>query len=277
MPKAKTKKDEPKIVQETRDKILNTFNELVFVEEGHKYFLHGVEYECVSNVTHHFKRPENIFQVIPQSIRYAQKHGETPEFWQAKWQYINDYANYIGTLTHEYGESKFYERIGELDKICPSAKHKFLNGKLTATNMKEMAVDKFYEELPDYIYPVLSETKVYTDNPSLKSNYAGTFDILFYYYDENNIDNSGLVIYDFKTNKDLLNQFGNQILAEPFEYLADQNLSFYYLQLNAYQIPLEDIGLKVVARRIIYLKDDGTYEIFKVPNLTKELRKALSK
>ena len=30
---------EPQKVTEVRDKILGTFNELVFVDEGHKYFL----------------------------------------------------------------------------------------------------------------------------------------------------------------------------------------------------------------------------------------------
>lgn len=198
MSKTKTKRDEPKIVQEIRDKILNTFNELVFVEEGHKYFLRGVEYECVSNVTHHFKRPENIFQPIPQSIKYAEKHGETPEFWLAKWQDINDYANYIGTLAHEYGESKFHEWMGELDKVCPSAKYKFLNGKLRATSPKEEAVDMFWSDIPDSLWPVLVETKVYTDNPDFKSNYAGTFDMLFYFDGNGNPDKAGLYILDYK-------------------------------------------------------------------------------
>lgn len=32
-------KGEPKEVTEIRNKILETFNELVFVEDGHKYFL----------------------------------------------------------------------------------------------------------------------------------------------------------------------------------------------------------------------------------------------
>ena len=35
-----------------REKILNSFKDLVFEEGPHKYYLHGKEITCVSNVTH---------------------------------------------------------------------------------------------------------------------------------------------------------------------------------------------------------------------------------
>ena len=40
-------------------------------------------------------------------------------------------------------------------------------------------------------------------------------------------------------------------------------------------MPLEDIGLKVIARRIVWLKDDGTYELIPVKDVTKQLREVL--
>ena len=48
-----------------------------------------------------------------------------------------------------------------------------------------------------------------------------------------------------------------------------------FLQLSCYQIPLEDIGLKVIGRRIIWLKDDGTYEKISLQDVTQKLRKTL--
>jgi hypothetical protein len=57
--------------------------------------------------------------------------------------------------------------------------------------------------------------------------------------------------------------------------LLDQNASYYTLQLSAYQIPLENLGLKTVARRLIWLKPDGMYEHIKIPSLTDRMRKAL--
>ena len=43
-------------ISKIREHILETFNnKLQFIEETHQYFLDGIEYECVSNVTHRFK------------------------------------------------------------------------------------------------------------------------------------------------------------------------------------------------------------------------------
>ena len=62
------------------------------------------------------------------------------------------------------------------------------------------------------------------------------------------------------------------MLLHPFEDLYAEAQSLYTLQLSCYQIPLEDIGLKVIGRRLIHLKEDGTYEKIPLPDVTKELR-----
>jgi hypothetical protein len=66
-----------------------------------------------------------------------------------------------------------------------------------------------------------------------------------------------------------------KFLLPPFGELYEESLSYYTLQLSAYQIPLEDIGLKVIGRRIIWLKDDGTYELIPIKCVTDRLRDAL--
>jgi hypothetical protein len=38
---------------------------------------------------------------------------------------------------------------------------------------------------------------------------------------------------------------------------------------------LEDIGLKVIARRIVWLKDDGDYELIPLQDVTNRLRQVL--
>ncbi len=83
---------------------------------------------------------------------------------------------------------------------------------------------------------------------------------------------------DYKTNGSLTNDFSRGMgkrFIEPFDELYDEALSSYKLQLSAYQMPLEDIGLKVVGRRIIWLKDDGTYELIPIEDYTSKLREAL--
>jgi hypothetical protein len=272
---------EPKEVTEIRNKILNTFNELVFVEEGHKYYLRGEELTSVSHITHQFAQP---FDEDKIATNYALKHGETKEYWLDKWRYNSLKATTTGTLVHEFGESMAWLRNGHPELITESCKTKFIADKnwLVPTRTKEESVIKFWDDLPSSFHFVLAETKVYSGvNPEvekLNQNYAGTFDLLFYYKDENDDSKSGLVIFDYKTNADLRKDFSrayNKMLLPPFDDLYDESLSLYTLQLSCYQIPLEDIGLKVIGRRIIWLKDDGTYEKISLQDVTQKLRKTL--
>ena len=40
---------------EIREKVVDSFQDLIFEEEPHKYYLHGKEIMCVSNVVHMFQ------------------------------------------------------------------------------------------------------------------------------------------------------------------------------------------------------------------------------
>lgn len=80
------------------------------------------------------------------------------------------------------------------------------------------------------------------------------------------------------TNKELRKDYSrntNKMLLPPFDDLYDESLGLYTLQLSCYQIPLEDIGLKVIGRRIVHLHDDGEYELVKIPDVTEKLRNTL--
>ena len=273
---------EPKEVTSIRNKILKEFNDLVFIEDGHKYFLNGEQLPSVSEVTHHFCA--NPFNDKEQAERYAENHGETAEFWLDKWKFTNLKATTSGTLTHEYGEGLGWLRNGHPEFIPKSCKQKYVEEKgwLIPTRPKEDAVLKFYDELHENLHFVLAETKVYTGKnkklTNLKQNYCGTFDILFYYKDPEDDSRSGLCIFDFKTNKELKKNFSREngrVLLPPFFDLYEEPLSYYTLQLSCYQIPLEDIGLKVIARRIVWLKDDGTYELIPLDDVTDRLREVL--
>lgn len=272
-------KGEPKEVTDIRNKILETFNELKFVEEGHKYYLRGEELTSVSHVTHQFE-PFCDWEKVAEN--YAKKHGETKEYWQEQWRYNSLKATIRGTLTHEYGESIAWIRSGHPEFICKSCECKYVDNWLVPTHPKEEAILKFWDELPPSLHFVLAETKVYSGvNPDvapLNKNYAGTFDLLFYYKDEKDDSKSGLVIFDYKTNKTLNNEYNQTYgkkLLYPFEDFTQEAQSLYTLQLSCYQIPLEDIGLKVIGRRIIHLKEDGTYEKISLPNVTEKLRNVL--
>jgi hypothetical protein len=277
-------KGEPKEVTEIRNKILDEFKDLTFIEEGHKYFLKGVQLPSVSEVTHKFCAYP--FDSEAQAIKYAETHGETPQYWMDKWKFNNLKATTSGTLVHSYGESLGWMLNGHPEFITEENKCKYIKDKnwLIPTRPKEEAVLKFWEDTykNENTYFVLAETKVYTGKnkqlTNLKQDYAGTFDLLWYYKHPNDDSKSGLVILDYKTNGSLTNSYNRDFgryFLEPFGDLYEESLSSYKLQLSAYQLPLEDIGLKVIGRRIIWLKDDGTYELIPIEDYTERLREVL--
>ena len=54
-------------------------------------------------------------------------------------------------------------------------------------------------------------------------------------------------------------------------------LNIYKLQLSLYQMALEHIGMKAVARRIMWLLPDGSYNKIPLESYTKQLEEELIK
>ena len=129
--------------------------------------------------------------------------------------------------------------------------------------------------MPKSFVPIAVENITY--NKTL--NYSGTFDMLFYYdaeIDGKNPDLSGFVIFDYKTNKDLYKNYAGQTLLPPFDGLLDQPFNLYKLQLSLYQLNLEQIGFKVIARRLIWLRPTGEYDKIPLEAYTDKLTEALT-
>lgn len=267
-------------IQEIRERIVETYtNKLIFLEGPHEYYLDGVQYMCVSDVTHKYK-PVTGEQMAENCVKKWQKdqdpsykyYGLTKEEILAQWAVKSGHACEFGTEVHAFGESMFYYMIGEPEKILPECADKFRDGIPHPTSLHEEAVVKFWEDIPETFVPVLAETKVFNRNGT---PYAGTFDILFYYVDEKNPQKSGLVIFDYKTNEDLYKNFRGQKLLWPFNDMLDMSYSYYTLQLGCYQVPLENLGYKVIGRRLIWLRPDGTYDSVKVNGVSDRIREAL--
>lgn len=272
--------DLPEIV-EIRNKIIDTFNnKLTFLEESHQYFLGNVEYQCVSNVVkkwESFDREAQLDSCARKAEIYPdyKYYGMTRDEIAALWDKNSGDACEFGTETHAFGESMFYYMTGQDDKILPECKKKFEGGIPHPVSKHEEAIVKFWNDIPECIVPVLSETKIIND---IGTPYAGTFDILFYYVNEKNRTKDGLVLFDYKTNKSLYSDFArdkSQMMKAPFNDLYDENLSHYYLQLGLYNWPLEQLGYKVVGRRLIWLKSNGEYEKVEVPYMVDRIKNAL--
>lgn len=273
--------------QSIRDKISNSFTGLEFIEESHQYFLNGRELMCVSNVIHQFKEH---FDSETEAHKTYERNFDNPnsKYFHMypdeilkQWESISESACKTGTDRHNFGESCFYFMIGRYDKIVPDFADRVQYDEdkkpyMKAIYPKEFAIIKFWKDLPKCIVPIAAENKVFNVNDDYA--YSGTFDILFYYDSE--LDNkpsskSGLMIFDYKTNVDLYKNFKGKRLLEPFTELLDMDLSIYKLQLSAYQLCLETIGLKIIARRLIWLKPDSTYEKIPLESYTKMLDNAL--
>lgn len=190
--------------KQIREKILNSFNELVFVDEGHKYFVGDRELLSVSVVTHLFKEH---FDSETKAIETSERNWDnpnskyyrmTPEEILSQWKEKSENACVTGTYIHEFGESCFYYMTGQYDKILPEFKCRLTSdGGFESRSPKEDAVVRFYQDIPKCVVPILAETKVYDAN----LGYAGTFDILFYYdatIEGGDDIKSGLMIMDWK-------------------------------------------------------------------------------
>ena len=272
---------EPAMVTEVRKKVLQAFEDLEFYEDGHRYVLHGESLPSVSNVTHRFIREP--FDEQWQAMRYAMKNGETPEHWIQQWRQNSFRATTLGTKTHAYGESLGYLRAGMPERICPSIQKQYMPeyGFLAPIHPKEEAALKFMNEMPASMHLVLNEAQVYSGkNPcqerNLKEQLAGTFDML-YYNDGSNGQPEGFIILDYKTNANLSNEYNRKygkMLRDPFNTMTEEDLSLYTIQLSLYALMLQDIGIPIIARRIVWLKD-SEYEIIPVADVSEQLRQTL--
>ena len=273
--------DEPAVVTEIRKKVLQEFEDLEFYEEGHRYVLNGQTLPSVSGVAHRFIREP--FDEEWQAMRYALKNGQTPDYWIQQWRQNSFRATTLGTKTHAYGESLGYLRAGMPERICPSIKSQYMSQYcfLAPIHPKEEAVLKFMNELPASMHLVLNEAQVYSGkNPceerNLKERLAGTFDML-YYNDGSDGQPEGFIILDYKTNANLTSEYNRKygkMLREPFNALTEEDLSLYTIQLSLYALMLEDIGIPIIARRIVWLKD-SEYQILPVEDVSEKLRQTL--
>lgn len=251
-------------VKDCRNLILEKFGDIDFVEEGHKYTIGDKEYTPVSNI---IKKYEPEVDWDKKAEDYARKWGKKKDDVQKDWKLNNLKATISGTRTHEFGESYTNLLCGHPELICEQNKPQYIQeyNTMVATYPKEEAIKKFYDELGENYHPIGAEFKLSTKYIEGTLPICGTCDLLFY-----DSDKDGYVVMDWKTNKSLIKDFSrvNGItMTGCMSRYIDEPLSHYTLQFNIYQRLLESIGLKIIDRVLIWLKDDGTYEKIKVDKI----------
>ena len=260
------------ICENTRKLLEEKFGNIQFVEEGHEYFIEKEKYTPVSTIISEYEQPFDEERVAEN---YARKNHRTKEDVLKEWKFKNLKSTIGGSRVHEFGESYTNMVAGMPEKICDSNKRQYVDCRgemmLIPTYSKEFSVKKFYDEKSGYLIPVGAEFKLSTRHMGDRvRKICGTCDLLF--YEEDSLFGGGqFVLADWKTNASLTNDYkrkNNICMKFPFDNMIDDALSHYTLQFNLYRRMLESVGVKIGDMRLIWLKEDGDYEIIKIGKLS---------
>ena len=222
--------------------IVDFYSGLTFDEESHKYFVKGVLIgKSVSVLIKDFCLPFNRDFL---SLQVAKKRGISQEEVLAEWDEAAQIAIKKGKEAHLFGELYPFNR-----ELRPQSEY-------------EIAIMKFWSDLPPYIKPLATELQMYHK----EKFYAGTADIILY-----NEKTNKLIIGDYKTNKDLFKNFKGQRLTGRFSNFLDNPFNKYQLQLSYYQILLEQTGVEVSGRKLIWLSPNN-YKMYDCQDLTQYLK-----
>lgn len=231
---------------ELLQRIQQPFNKLSFEETKHKYYVEGNPLsKSVSALIGDFYEHFDAEQVAPYS---AAKAGVTTEEILKQWADINQESRDRGHRVHAFGE--IYQFNRNLRPSCP----------------QEEAIVKFWQDVPEHILPLAAELRMY----HFKHLFAGTADIILF-----DTKTQTYIIADYKTNKDLLKNYKGKTMLGPFSHLLDNPLNHYAIQLSYYQLLLEQVGVKVSKRIIIWLGLDGNYQLFNTEDVTDILKQQL--
>ena len=231
---------------DTAQKLTGPFNDLTFEEKEHKYFVKGNPIKTsVSGLISEFYEHFDADAVAPFS---AKKAGVTTEEILRQWAEINQESRDRGHRVHNFGELYQFDR--SLKPSCP----------------QEEAIVAFWASLPEHIIPVAAELRMY----HFEHFFAGTADIILF-----DTKTQTYIIADYKTNKDLFKNYKGKTMLAPFTALLDCPLNHYVIQLSYYQLLLEQIGVRVTKRVIIWLGLDGNFTLINTDDVTSILKSTL--
>lgn len=224
------------------------YDGLIFEEGPHIYYYKGKKINL--SVSGLIKAFSNHFDAESISRAISIRDNRPQEDILAEWDETREESCTRGTRVHIFGEDYAYDRT--LIPTCP----------------QEYAAKKFWDELPEHIIPVKMELQMV----HLKYLFAGTADILLY-----NTLTGKYIIADYKTNKDLFKNHKGQKLQGLFSNFLDTPFNKYQIQLSFYQILLlQQKGIEVESRKIIYLDLEGNYSMYDTEDYTKVLSKYLT-
>jgi ATP-dependent exoDNAse (exonuclease V) beta subunit len=231
---------------------LDCFEDIKFEFDpvAHRYTYEGEPFISVTRFIQQFHKP---FEQDYWSKKKAEQAGVPQDWILAEWKKLNDYANEVGTDTHQWIEDYFNQiwkplpnnldvihRINKFNKIYAKQLHK--------------------------LEPLKFEVRVF----SPKWKIAGMIDSLFVYRGK-------IYILDWKTNKDFTDdnhpKGTYEKLLAPFQDHFKNHLNEYSIQLSLYSLILEEWGFQVGGAYIVHIgPGDEDAELYKVVDMRDNLK-----
>ena len=235
---------------------LNDFNdpEFKFNAKYHKYTYLDEQFISVTTFIQKFHKP---FETEFWSKKKAEQAGVPQEWILKEWKHKNDYANDIGTQTHNWIED-YYNQIWK-----PLPSNEDVIHRINKFN-------KVYAKKLHKLEPLKFEVRVF----SKKLKIAGMIDSLFLYKGK-------IYILDWKTNKQFTDDNHEkgkyEKLLEPFEDYWKNHLNEYSIQLSMYALILEEWGFEVGGAYLVHIgPGDEEAELYKVVDMREKLKSILN-
>lgn len=247
-------------LQELNKILVNSFPNVEFFEEEHKYVIDGdIVFPSVSTFVKDFYKE---FDKEGISKRYSDSRGFSQEdvlnAWEGNAKLSTDNGSDVHLFAEDYAYYRYFD-VGDRPHV---------------TCIKCLGVIDFYNSLPPHIVPVALELVMYLKQFGI----VGTTDIVLF-----NIETKTFIIADFKTNETLFetgfdNDLPLKIIPES-EGLTQNNFGKYSVQVNLYQYMFEKgTGYEVSDRWIVHLtKGKKLFAIHQAKDLQKHIEKYLKK
>ena len=231
---------------------LDCFEDIKFEFDpvAHRYTYEGEPFISVTRFIQQFHKP---FEQDYWSKVKAEQAGVPQDWILAEWKKLNDYANEVGTDTHQWIEDYF----NQIWKPLP-------NNLDVIHRINKF--NKIYAKQLFKLEPLKFEVRVF----SPKWKIAGMIDSLFVYRGK-------IYILDWKTNKDFTDdnhQKGTyEKLLAPFQDYYKNHLNEYSIQLSMYALILEEWGFQVGGAYIVHIgPGDEEAELYKVVDMRDNLK-----
>lgn len=218
------------------------FKDIIFIEEGHKYWNKFNNKELIS-VTTYKKKWEQEFNKSFWLSKNSSDLGITEKQLEFEWNLKGKIGRERGTILHSYLENRAKRKI-----VVP-----YIPSYIDKNEIKTL-----FKQADDYIdvlnLPIL-ELEFVVGNDFL----GGTIDKVL------SGDKESLVLRDYKTGK--LKE-GYSKLKSPYDYLDDSSLNKYTIQMNLYTKLLEEKGFNVSKLEVVWFNaDNDTYKIIDIPKI----------